>query len=200
MIDFAITVDKAEMGAFNAQMNRLINVLGKEPKEAVRMGAIAMLKALQASTRKAPKVAKVSVDKSQRKRGVSNTAFIIHRFKQGRAFDVPLIAASLAEAKQSPRAKVFYAGLAKAQWGWSMQRLFPGKTPAPAVGFPQPKGALDTSATGTGRDYTVMVSNSLNYVTKAFKSSGKQDVNSALRRATAVMRGRIDQRLKGAMA
>ena len=84
-------------------------------------------------------------------------------------------------------------------WGWSMMRLFPGSNRM-NVPFGEPRGALDASATGTGRDYTVMVSNSLNYVTKAFKSSGKQDVNSALRRATAVMRGRIDQRLKGAMA
>lgn len=66
MIDVNITFPREDMEAYREQMNRLVTLMGKEPKEAVRMAMIALLKALAASTRVAPKLRKVVKNKDPR--------------------------------------------------------------------------------------------------------------------------------------
>ena len=110
-------------------MNRLINVAMKEPKVAVRMGAVALLTSLRTSTKTAKKIAPVRTSKSGRGRRVDGKRiFYVERYdRDGKLYRRTIFANSLAEAKQDRSAQIFYHGLAKASWGWTMHRLFPNK-------------------------------------------------------------------------
>ncbi len=199
MIALGLDFSKRDVSAFTAQMNRLINVLGTEPKVAVRMGAVALLTSLRASTKKAKKTATVRASKSARGRLVDGKrVFTVERYdRDGRLTRRAIFAASLAEAKQSPSAQIFYSGLARASWGWAMRRLFPNK-PSPKVGFREPQNILTAGERGTGRDYEIHVTNDLDYISKAFNFGRGPAVSTAMRRAAGTMKGRIDKRLKGA--
>ena len=105
MIAIGLDFSKRDVSAFTAQMNRLINVLGTEPKVAVRMGAVALLTSLRASTKKAKKTATVRASKSARGRLVDGKrVFTVERYdRDGRLTRRAIFAASLAEAKQLMR-------------------------------------------------------------------------------------------------
>ncbi len=199
MIAIGMDFSKRDVSAFTAQMNRLINVLGTEPKVAVRMGAVALLTALRASTKKSKKTAPVRTSKSGRGRRVNGKQiFYVEKYdKDGKLYRRAIFANSLAEAKQDRSAQIFYHGLAKASWGWTMRRLFPNKA-APKAGFREPPNIIEATQTGDGRDYTISITNDLDYITQAFRTSGKTSVATAMRRASGTMKGRIDQRLKRA--
>lgn len=198
MIAVGMEFSKADTAAWQAQMNRLINVLGTEPKIAVRMGAVALLTSMRASTAKSKVTAPVRVSKSGKNRLVGGKKiYTVERYdRSGKLMRRAIFANSLAEAKQNPSAKIRYSGLARASWGWSMKRLF--NKGAPRVNFREPRDILDATATGTGRDYTVNIENRLDYISKSFNSGRGPAVSTAMRRATGAMKGRIDKRLKGA--
>lgn len=199
MIAVGMEFSKADTAAWQAQMNRLINVLGTEPKIAVRMGAVALLTSLRTSTKSSKKTATVRTSKSGRGRLVyGKQIFYVEKYdKDGKLYRRAIFADSLAEAKQDRSAQIFYHGLAKASWGWTMRRLFPNKA-APKAGFREPPNIIEATQTGDGRDYTISITNDLDYITQAFRTSGMTSVATAMRRASGTMKGRIDKRIKGA--
>lgn len=199
MIAIGMDFSAADQAAFTAQMNRLIDVAMKEPKVAVRMGAVALLTSLRTSTKTSKKIAPVRTSKSGRGRRVDGKRiFYVERYdRDGKLYRRTIFANSLAEAKQDRSAQIFYHGLAKASWGWTMHRLFPNKA-APKAGFREPPNIIEATQTGDGRDYTISITNDLDYITKAFRTSGKTSVATAMRRAAGTMKGRIDKRIKGA--
>jgi len=203
MIAVNLQFSQADVAAFRAQMDRLTGVLLKEPKEAVRMGSLALLKALAASTRRAPKFRKVRKERirkislrSGKSRLVTTGALVMD--VRGKPVVIAESESPLAMAKAAGMAKIKYSGLAKASWGWAAQKLF--NKGAGGHGVPKPhRSFLTASATGKGDDYTVTIENRLGYISHAFNSKRGPAVSTAMSRAAAAMKGRIDQRIKGAI-
>ena len=205
MIDVNITFAREDMEAYREQMNRLVTLMGKEPKEAVRMATVALLKSLAASTRRAPKTARIRKATVQRVslrtgKAVSRTlrnSYMAERYdrRTGQKRSIPVSAQTLEEAKASRYAQIRYAGLAKATWGWAAQRLFP--TSVRYDGRKPVRQTHSVQQQGDGNDFQVTVSNDLDYISKAFNTGRGPAVSSAMARAAATLKGRIDQRLKG---
>ena len=201
MVEVSIQVDRGTLNDFRAQMDRLVKELGKTPEDATRMGALALLKSLKAATKTAPARRKVRVDKTwnRKSRDASgNQRFLMRKFdrKTGAEKDVQIWAPSLAEAKQSRLAVMHYRGLAKASWGWSAQRLFPGQK----VGYEgrQPRREVfSVTQRGKGNGYEIVVMNKLDYIGLALKGGESAAMSTAMRAATNTLFGRIEQRLKG---
>lgn len=200
MIELSLLFPHADMQAFRTQMDRLITELGLAPEDAVRLGTIALLKSIRASTRRAPERRKVMVSRSARNRRVNGQRiFKVELYDRSTDSKTTrsIFAGSLAEAKRSPLANIRYAGLARASWGWSMQKLF--GSGRPNVKFQEPAGVVSTTKRGRGRSYEIEISNNLDYVSKAFNQGRGPAVSTAMARAASTLRGRIEQRLKGAM-
>lgn len=200
MIELSLMFPQADMQAFRTQMDRLITELGVAPEDAVRLGTIALLKSLRASTRRAPARRKVMVARSARNRRVNGQRiFKVDLYDRSTDAKITrsIFAGSLAEAKRSPLANIRYAGAARASWGWAMQKLF--GSGRPNVKFNEPSGVISTTKRGRGRSYEIEISNNLDYVSKAFNQGRGPAVSTAMARAASTLRGRIEQRLKGAM-
>jgi len=201
MVEVSIQVDRGTLNNFRAQMDRLVKELGKTPEDATRMGALALLKSLKTATKIAPARRKVRVDKtwSNKSRDASgNQRFLMRKYdrKTGAEKDVQIWAPSLAEAKQSRLAVMHYRGLAKASWGWSAQRLFPGQK----VGYEGRKPrreVFSVTQRGKGNGYEIVVMNKLDYIGLALKGGESAAMSTAMRSATNTLFGRIQQRLKG---
>lgn len=204
MIEMSLSVDKADIQTFQWQMMRLRTKLGMLPEDATRVGTLAVLKALAASTVKGKDMRKVTQERitllnlakgKSRRVKVRDSFFAEKWLKDGTSAKVQIFANSLAEAKQSPLAKVRYAGLARASWGWAQRRLFGSGGNAnvrkPARAF------LAASASGRGDNYSIDIDNTLDYISKAMQGGRGPAVSTALARASGAMKGRIDQRLKG---
>lgn len=202
MIELSLDFPREDIAAFRDQMNRLINELGKTPEEAARMGMVAALKSMRASTRKGRKFRRMRRSTSARnKRWQGKQLFVMERLdsETGKTSNIPLWFSDQGEAKSYKGRKIRYSGLAKASWGWSMKRLFPNG--AGQNNVPRPRRAfMDVSQTGRGRDYAVAVSNDLQYISQTFNTGRGPAVATAMRRAAQTMKGRIDQRLKGALS
>lgn len=200
MVSVNINFNEADAEAFRAQMNRMIVELGKAPEDAVRAGAVVLLSALRTRTRKAPARRRVKESRSAARSGRTVGGKRIFKVESqrggGKVFSV--FANSLEEARQSPQARIYYAGLAKQSWGWTMQRLFPNRR-AGAARFPEPRDIISASGKGKGNDFTITVENRLDYIMSAFRTSGRLAVSTAMGAARGTMKGRIDRRLKGAM-
>jgi len=208
VIEFSLQFPAADAEAFRAQLNRLINELGKAPEEAVRMATLALLRALRASTRKAPARARVTREKimrpnlrTGRTRSITlQDAYVAHRFdpRTGSPRQLRISAQSLQEARESRLARIDYSGLARASWGWAAQALFPSSGERYSGRRPvRPTHSVDKR--GSGNDYSITVVNKLDYIESAFNTGRGPAVSSALARASATLRGRIEQRLKGAI-
>lgn len=207
MIDVNITFPREDMEAYREQMNRLVTLMGKEPKEAVRMATLAMLKALAASTRAAPKTARIRKDTIRRvnlRTGKVSSrtvqySYLVERYdrKTGAMRSILLPATSLDEAKSARVAQIRYAGLAKASWGWAAQRLFP--TSVRYDGRKPVRQTHSVTQRGEGNDFSVTVSNDLDYISKALGGGRGPAVSSAMARAAVALKNRIDRRLKGAL-
>lgn len=207
MIDVNITFPREDMEAYREQMNRLVTLMGKEPKEAVRMATLALLKALAASTRKAPKTARIRKDTIRRinlRTGKVSSrtvqySYLVERYdrKTGTMRNILLPATSLEEAKSARVAQIRYAGLAKASWGWSAQRLFP--TSVRYDGRKPVRQTYSVTQRGEGNGFSVTVSNDLDYISKALGGGRGPAVSSAMARAAVTLKNRIDRRLKGAL-
>lgn len=197
MIALSLSVDKADIAAFQRQMMRLQTELKMTPKDATRVGTLAALKSLQPSTRKAKKTRPVRTSKSSRTRRVDGKRiFYAEKATDSGVKNLPIFAASLADAKKSPLAKIKFAGVAWASWGWAMQRLF--NKGDPRVNFSAPsRKFLETSEKGRGQDYGIDIENTLDYISKAMQGGRGPAVATAMARASRAMKGRIDQRLKG---
>jgi|GEM_PF-3626201 len=203
MIAVNLQFSPADVAAFRAQMDRLTGELLKEPKEAVCAGSLALLKALAVSTRRAPEFRKVRKERimkislrSGKSRLVATGAFVMD--VRGKPVVIAESKTPLAMAKTAEMARIKYAGLAKASWGWAAKKLF--NKGAGMSGVPNPhRSFLTASATGKGDDYTVTVENRLGYISHAFNSKRGPAVATAMSRAAATIKGRIDQRIKGAI-
>ena len=201
MVEVSIQVDRGTLNDFRAQMDRLVKELGKTPEDATRMGALALLKSLKAATKTAPERRKVRVDKTWNRKAryaSGNQRFLMRKFdrKTGAEHDVEIWAPSLAEAKQSRLAVMHYRGLAKASWGWSAQRLFPGQK----VGYEGRKPrreVFSVTQRGKGNGYEIVIMNKLDYIGLALKGGESAAMSTAMRSATNTLFGRIEQRLKG---
>lgn len=206
MIAVSLQFDKADIAAFQWQMMRLQTELKMAPEDAVRVGAVAALKSMQASTRKSKPRRKVTQERTEvfniytrkgRMAKVRNSYVSEKWLKDGNVQRIEIFASSLAEAKKSPLVRIQYSGLARASWGWAMQRLF-NKGGSSNVRKPY-RPFLETSASGRGQDYGIDINNTLDYISRAMQGGRGPAVSTALGRASRAMKGRIDQRLKGAL-
>lgn len=198
-VDVAFQPSESDIADFQAQMARLTGELKKSPQEACKMGTIALLKALQTSTKTSPGFRKLKpMDKADRF-GVRSYAIDWDHdvSEKKREWAVPMLRG--AKPENHPLGKIHYQGTAKASWGWAMWGLFQQGRPA-YRGRRLHKKTVDLRKYAGDGHYEVHVENFVSYINSAFhggQSARKPSVDSAMARATAVMRGRIDQRLKG---
>jgi len=204
MIEISLNVDKADIAAFKWEMMRLQTALHMTPEDASRVGTIAALKSLAASTTKSKPRRKVTQEritvinfaKKTSKLVKVRESFVTEKWlKDGTVQRVEIFAKSLAEAKQSPLAQIKYAGAARASWGWAQQRLF-GNGGNANVRKPT-RPFMTATASGKGQEYGIDIDNTLDYITRAMQGGRGPAVATALGRASRAMKGRIDQRLKG---
>jgi len=196
MVEMSLKFDEADIAAFNREMARIVDVLKKTPKDAVNMGTIALIQSLRASIRRGKKNRKVVESKSGSGKLVKgNKIFYVERWskKKKQMVKVPILAESFEQAKLSPKANIKFSGLGIAVMSWTMMSLF--NKGAPNVSFRQPSGIQRTSRVEKGNEYGIDIENNTNYI--PFKTKGKQALTTAMMRATAAMRGRTEQRLKG---
>jgi hypothetical protein len=201
MVSVNLHFNEADAAAFRAQMNRMIDNLGKAPEEAVRAGAVALISALRTRTRKAPQRRRVTASRSAAKGGRTAGGRQIYKaqsWRGGQKKTFSIFADSLESAKRAPAAYIHYAGLAKQSWGWTMQRLFPTQRVGSAR-FAEPRDIIRTSKRGKGGDFEIEIENKLDYIMSAFRTSGRMAVSGAMAAASGTMKGRIDKRLKGAL-
>lgn len=202
--------DPADVAALQAQMERRVRILGDSPADAVRIGTIALLRSMQASTKVAPRRRKVtreyltvvntSTGKSRRRRIKHSYVAEGLDTRTGSPMRIPIRAWSLAEAKMHPRARIKRWGLAKASWGWAMQQLFGGSIGGARADLPRPASAIETSkmidrVTGYAE---AIITNRLGYISRALSGGRGPAVSTAMARAAATMRSRIDQAVKRA--
>ena len=194
--------DPADKAAFDAQVARFRDVLGNTPGEAIRRGTIALCRSLQASTKTAPRRRAVNPDPRDRRRknrlADGQRRFIIRRLdtRTGQPDPLYITAPDLARAKLHPAAQIRRHGLARASWGWAMQQLFSERSGA-RPGLVQPAGALRVSKRiDTAGGYSeVFIENRLHYISAALAGGRGPAVATAMARATATMRTRIDREL-----
>jgi hypothetical protein len=202
-----LQMDEGSMTALQKQMQRRVSELGDTPETAIRVGFIAAMRSMQASTKVAPRRRKVrQPSRESNGRGVrskGNRLFIaegIDRNNGGVPKNILIWAPNLAIAKLSPKAQIKKWGLAKTSWGWAMQRLFGGQAQGARGGLAQPSGTLAVTkiidrATGYAE---AGVNNKLDYIAHALSGGRGPAVSTALSRAAGAMKGRIDQAVKKA--
>jgi hypothetical protein len=200
-------MDEGSMALMQKQIQRRMADLGDTPETAIRVGFIAAMRSMQASTKVAPRRRKVrnpSRESGARKlRMENNRLFIaegIDRKNGGVPKNILIWAPDLATAKLSPKATIKKWGLAKSSWGWAMRDLFGGQAQGSRSGISQPAGSVAVSKIiDRGSGYAeATVQNKLDYISHALSGGRGPAVSTALARAAGAMKGRIDQAIKKA--
>lgn len=194
--------DEASRAAFQRQLERFNRDLGNSPQDTLRVGTIALCRALQASTKVAPRRRKVTASRtSRRQRLQGNRIFKAEALDKttGATVYLPIFAPDLPTAKLHPKARIRKYGLARSSWGWAMQRLF-GAPASARSGLTEPPGSVHVSkmidrATGYAQ---AVIENRLDYISKALQGGRGHALASAMARAAGAMKGRIDQAINKA--
>lgn len=189
--------DPADTAALRAQMDRRLGLLREGPQAVMRVGFIALCRSMRASTKVSPRRRKVrlpSVESGGRRaRSEGNRLFLAEGLDRqtGGTKRIRIWAPSLAVAKLSPKARITKRGLAKASWGWAMQRLF--DAPGSFDMFGQASAISVSKMFDRDTGYAeATVDNRLAYISKALSGGRGPCVSTAMRRAAESMRGATD--------
>lgn len=183
-------------------INRRIAVLRQTPKYVVTAAAINVMKSLRARTiarrtNRLPVKESQSAKKAKRRRDGKKIYYVERYKKDDTLKKFVIFASSLSEAKQSPTARMRYHKLAKASWGWAMQK----------IGTKEGVNDVGSNASITARtvrvmvdgkpaDFAITVTNEIDYIRKAFSGgSGDAVINEALKSAARKMMGDIQHRI-----
>lgn len=200
MSALSIQFDPQDMADFDRQMHRRAEALGAAPEEAIRIGTIALLKSMRASTKISPKRRKVRrpTDRAAKKtRYKGNRLFIAEGMDRetGGIRKIQIWAPDLAAAKIHPKARIVKSGLAKNSWGWAMHALFQARSGSTDM-FGQESAMAVSKFVDRQTGYAeAVVENKLGYITKALQGGRGPAVSTAMGRAARSMREVINQKI-----
>lgn len=190
--------DQQDIAEFDRQMHRRVQIMFDTPETAIRVGTIALLKSLRASTKKAPKRRKVRVPRDKVARKVTykgNRLFTAEGINRdtGAIRKIKIWAPDLACAKLHPKAKIVKSGLAKNSWGWAMHKLFTARSGSTDM-FGQESAMSVSKFSDRHTGYAeAVIENRLDYITKALQGGRGPSVASAMGRASRSMKNTIDR-------
>jgi len=203
MVELSISVPERDLLEFRRVLALMQTQALKTPEKAVEMGAVFVAKALQASTSVSPKQRKVvkSSEEIARKgnrwarSGYSQWAVMDDADKSNLRF-IPIAGhyKTMQEAKATVEQKflrIRQRGLARLLWWKAVAKIAvakAGRHPDTAGGQDRIADRLLRVEHRGGADAMVRMSNSANYALKAFKSSGRATIDTAMRRAANNMR------------
>lgn len=232
MVAVSMEMNAADLSAFRAQMDRLRRELGRTPEEAVKIGMIAALTSMSASTKVAAKLRPIVKNKDARAGKDARVALYgVNKYRKGRKYFSPIYRGGefgkylkyiskdkvlalvgdkwvpyeagtgefqIPGLMQHEKRKIANRGLAKQSWYIVLQRLYGTQVPNYNIRRPW-RPFFRVSKIGLGFFHSVTMTHFLDYISKAMKQGGRQSVSTAMKRAAAKMKGRIDQRIKGAI-
>jgi len=200
MVAISAKFNAADVNDFQKALTRFQTEIGKSPEQSVKWGGVKILDSLRASSKRAKKVRRVTTptDKKTKAFRTKKGKRIFWGWqygKDGSQKRFPIYAYDKQQAKASKKAEIVAFGLARAIWGWAKADLF--KKGSAGIKFSQkrPMNALNTKTIKRDGEYGVTIDNNLRYAQAAFKTKGKQAVNSAFRRAEKGMVKQIEKRL-----
>lgn len=186
------------------QMERGRKEFGKSLGQSIRWAAWHLAKTLGTSTKVSRKIRSIhpmprrGFKKEDRAEG--KKPFNVH-FDKGRgSYNRVIWKRNITEVKKSPLATVRMRGLARAAWMWNIKKVGSGM----GSGFASPEArAKAQSKAGVeqalrGDNPYVKMRSRVNYATAAMEN-GPQSIDTAMRRAAAMMAHTIDAKLQKAM-
>jgi len=196
MVEIDLDFNKADVQRFSNTIGYLQTELGWSPSRAGKYAFIMLLKSVRASTKKSKTKRKVKVAGRKKKGFVGRREFIVDSYdKDGKFKPFSIFEGSLEEAKNSKFAAINRSGLAKQSWGWAMRDIFNTGT-LPKVGFRRPSTAISGYAHESKGKFSAKVTNRLKYIRSAFRTSGDNDIMTAMKHAAKGMNEKI---VKGLM-
>jgi len=190
MVDVAVSIDAAQMAAFNKAFAEYSRALRKDSETAPRRAAIQLCKSLRAGTKTAPKYARGSEYEAFKsyadpkhqyvttKDGRTLRRWHLNRPPRGKAYDV--YAENKTDLRQH-RLQLVRRGLAKQSWGWVMHNIFNGA--APDTPWQRRKrdqrDPKDVMSGSMSRPWYALIWNRLDYAADALKISLSQAVEKA---------------------
>jgi len=196
--------DHGDMGRLYRLMEQAERDLRKTPGEAIRWAAWSLARTLGTSTKVAKKSRplKKVPGKPLRALGESTPSqvFEVTSWRSGQKKTFRIRSANVSTAKKDRRVRIGNRGMAKAAWMWGIKALGSGGSGMGfATGPAQRRAGAEMHVTKrlTGNDPYVRIENRLRYAQDAFKSSGPQTVDTAVRRAADMMEKVIRAKLYG---
>lgn len=185
------TVDAGDIARLLRAMDKLQSELGLTPAEAVKMGAFAVARALGAASKISPKKRKVkSLPVTDRRKA----NFVAIKPSKNGDIEIPIKAATIADARADKRAMILKSGLAKAVWGHVGKGVNGG-----SIGGKDVSGASKKSHVIKNlkrNDASIQMTNRLNYASEAFKSKGRATLDNAMSRAANGMIKYLERQTK----
>lgn len=221
MNSISLDIPQKDVDDMFAAMKRAVDEVGKTGSQALAWGGATLCDSLRASTKSAPKKRALVTRKLH---GIERTGVEVYTAKglEFRALDVQqgvrtfksrttnqTLGVEVATGKvhrlkhwqmrksdlaDHPMRTIHKAGLAKRAWSVAKGKL---------VGRLMQRGAFKARSNLATVEWerslqnpSVTITNELNYAVKAFKTTGKQAVATAMRRAADNMERRIDRAMK----
>ena len=190
MVAISIHFDPQDVSNFREQMNRAMRQLKKTPREAVRWATIIFLTSIRASTKQSRKTRKIKELKTGE---VEITGYFFDRTRGEKVESKRTYYQHSFAGDVNKAAKIHYSGLAKKSWGWMMQDLFK-RNPGAGI-FKRVRDVSEAQQSGKDWHYQITLTNKLDYAEKAFRTTGRTSIDTALKRATKGLEKRIEQAL-----
>jgi hypothetical protein len=190
-----MSIPAQDLVAFRAAMAHRSRVLAEDLHQTVKAAAWFVARAAAAATKIAPKFRKL-VNVATARDWRVNRIYAADVYKSdGSHHLVPVPGRSVAEAKQSPIARVPRRGLAKDAWAWILGAM--GQRGAPSLNRPMPR-AYYVQQRLTLTDPAILMVNKLRFGQAAFKTGGRATINNILARASRAMVSDADRRARKA--
>ena len=191
MVAISLHFNPDDVTSFQTQINRAVRQLRKTPREAVRWATVIFLTSIRASTKQSRKARKIKELKDGR---VEITGYFFDRTKGEKTESKRTYYRHSFAGDINRAAKIHYSGLAKKSWGWMMQDLF--KRSAGAGIFKRVRSVSEATQSGKEWDYKITLTNRLDYAEKAFRTTGRTSIDTAMKRASSGLEKRISRILE----
>ena len=188
-IQFDAELSRQDVGRLMRQMHATARDLGLSLANAVKFTGWAVADAFRTSTKESPKRRKLTELKDRPLTRRGNKTFLAVRLHRGRKTTYNVFAKNKREANKLPQVQIKNRGLARKAWHFPQKQLGSGRgggrVGASAVKIARRHGSAELHLEGDNP--WVRITNSLDYAADAFKTSGRQTVNSVAERAARRM-------------
>jgi hypothetical protein len=200
MITIDIEYSKSDMQRFNNAIKQFLANGKKTPKDAVMWSGVKVLDALSGSTKIAPKTRKIVLPKTPSERkfrkpdGTRLFYAIGYKYNGARKY-TPIWAVDKQQARFNRAAVIRNRHLAKQSWRWAKTELFNAVWKGKGSSKDIIKYNVRTKKKETENEFSIRVTNRIDYIQKSFKRSGKKAVDKAILRAAKGMERQIEKQL-----